>query len=112
MYEDSYLVPANAKRGTLIFNLFRKIDLIIFAIGVGLSLILLAFVQNDTTSFGLIILKLLPAGISTLLVLPIPNYHNTLCAIQSILAFYTERRRFVWKGWCFYEGFDNEKRKK
>jgi len=112
VYEDNFLVPANAKKGTLIFNMFRKIDLIIFACGVGISLFLLAFTNSTSDSIWILILKIIPAGISALLVLPIPNYHNTLCAIQSIIAFYTERRRFLWKGWCFYEKFsDNESKK-
>ena len=112
MYEDSYLVPANAKKGTLILNLFRPIDLIIFGFGVLITLILLAFINNTNDNIWILILKLIPAGISALLVLPIPNYHNTLCAIQSILAFYTERHRFLWKGWCYYEQFEEPKSKK
>ena len=38
----------------------------------------------------------------------VPNYHNVLCAIQSIFKFYTERRKYVWKGWCFYERFKDD----
>lgn len=112
MYEDSYLIPANAKKGTLILNIFRPIDLGIFASGVLVTLLLLAFTNNADSAIWILILKLIPAGISALLVLPIPNYHNTLCAIQSILSFYTERRRFLWKGWCFYEKFNDDKSKK
>lgn len=112
MYEDSYLVPANAKKGTLIFNLFRKVDLIIFASGVLFSLGLLAIGNSADSSIWILVLKLIPAGICSLLVLPIPNYHNTLCAIQSILSFYTERHRFLWKGWCLYEQFEEDKSKK
>lgn len=111
MYEDSYLVPANAKRGTLIFNIFRKVDLVIFVIGVLVTLGLLVFISDD--SMLSVIISILPAGIAVLLVLPIPNYHNVLCAIQSIIAFYTNPRAYEWKGWCFYEQFiNNEKSKK
>lgn len=110
MYEDSYLVPANAKKGTLLLNLFRPIDLFIFGGGVVVTLFLLAFVGGETLE--ILILKLIPAGICALLVVPIPNYHNTLCAIQSIISFYTERHRFLWKGWCLYEEFSDDKPKK
>lgn len=111
MYEDSYLVPANAKKGTLWFNIFRPIDAIIFAVGVSLTLgLLLAFADDNILT---LIICILPAGITGLLVLPIPNYHNVLCAIQSIIAFYTNPREYEWKGWCFYEQFiEYEKRKK
>ena len=98
---NGYLVPANAKRGTLIFNMFRLIDLIVFGTGAGLSLLLLVIVQSESTL--LILLSCLPVGITGLLVVPIPNYHNVLCAIQSVLRFYKERRNYIWKGWCFYE---------
>lgn len=110
MYDDSYLVPANAKRGTLIFNIFRPIDIIIFGIGVVVTFILLLMFSDS--GLGMVILSILPAGITGLLVVPIPNYHNVLCAIQSIIDFYTERRRYVWKGWCFYEWFNEPKPKK
>ena len=98
---NGYLVPANAKRGTLIFNMFRPIDLIMFGVGAGLSLLLLMIVQSDSTV--LVLLSCLPVGITGLLVVPIPNYHNVLCALQSVLRFYKERRNYIWKGWCFYE---------
>ena len=41
VYENGYLVPANAKKGTLIFNLFRPFDLILFGSGVGITLLML-----------------------------------------------------------------------
>lgn len=111
MYSDSYLVPANAKRGTLIFNIFRKIDLAIFVIGVGLTLGLLIFISGD--GMLSVFISVIPAGIAALLVTPIPNYHNVLCAIQSMIAFYTNPRTYKWKGWCFYEQLiNNEKSKK
>ena len=35
---NGYLVPSNAKRGTLIFNIFRPFDLILFSVGVVISI--------------------------------------------------------------------------
>jgi len=101
-----YLVPANAKKGTLIFNLFRPFDLILFGSGCFVTIVLLAFFQS--VGFVGVLLFCLPAAICGLLVLPIPNYHNVLCAIQSILNFYNNKRRFVWRGWCFNEYFKEE----
>mgnify|MGYP000022388457 FL=1 len=100
---NGYLVPANAKRGTLIFNIFRPFDLILFGTGVVISLLALAIVRSSNTIA--ILLACLPAGITGLLVVPIPNYHNVLCALQSIIRFFTERRNYIWRGWCFYEKF-------
>lgn len=100
---NGYLVPANAKRGTLILNIFRPFDLIMFGTGVIVSLLMLAIVHSDSTL--MILISCMPAGITGLLVVPIPNYHNVLCAIQSIIRFYSERRNYIWRGWCFYEKF-------
>ena len=107
---NGYLIPANSKRGTLIFNIFRPIDLGIFSSGVAASLILLAVVPS--TNLLLVTIALLPVCICGLLVIPVPNYHNVLCALGSIYKFYTERRRYVWKGWCFYEQYKDEGTKK
>ena len=100
---NGYLIPANAKKGTLIFNVFRPFDLILFCIGIGVSLLALTIVPSS--NMLAVTIALLPVGICGLLVLPIPNYHNVLCALGSIYRFYSERRRYVWKGWCFYEQF-------
>lgn len=110
MFDGGYLVPANAKRGTLILNLFRPIDLIIFGVGTFISLLLLMIIQSSST-LG-VILAILPVGITGLLVVPIPNYHNVLCVIESLIRFFTERRNYVWRGWCFYERFASDEKSK
>ena len=101
---NGYLIPANAKRGTLILNIFRPIDLFIFGLGVTASTLLLLFLP--TSKLIIAIIAVLPACITGLLVFPIPNYQNVLCVLLNIYNFYTERRRYVWKGWCFYEQFN------
>jgi len=101
-----YLVPANAKKGTLIFNMFRPFDLILFGSGCGISLLLLVIFPSS--ALWVVLCCCLPVAISGLLVIPIPNYHNTLCAICSIFNFYNNRRKFIWRGWCFYEYFKED----
>ena len=103
---NGYLVPANAKRGTLIFNIFRPFDLIMFGTGALVSLLLLVMVDSNDSI--LVLISCLPVAITGLLVVPIPNYHNVLCAIQSIYRFFIERRNYKWRGWCFYEKFGKE----
>ena len=107
---NSFLVPANAKKGTLIFNIFRPFDLILFGSGVGVSMVLLALFSTSKILITLVLC--LPAAICSFLVIPIPNYHNILCAIQSIFTFYNTRRKFVWRGWCFYEKFKDDGKSK
>ena len=106
---NGYLVPANSKKGTLILNMFRPLDLIMFCIGAGVSLFLIMIVPSDKTIA--ILISCLPVGITGLLVVPIPNYHNVLCAIQSIFRFFSEKIKgdYKWRGWCFYEKFGQEK---
>ena len=106
---NGYLIPANAKKGTLIFNLFRPFDLWLFGIGAVVTLLLLAVI--DTTNIILVLIALLPGCTCGLLVFPIPNYHNVLCALCSVYRFYTVRRNYVWKGWCFNERFSKENSK-
>lgn len=106
---NGYLVPANAKRGTLILNIFRPFDAIMFGTGMIVTLLLLILVDSNDTI--MILLSCLPVAITGLLVIPIPNYHNVLCALQSIFRFFMERRNYYWRGWCFYEKFGTDEKK-
>ena len=80
-----------------------------FCVGAGVSLLLLMIMPSDKT-IGILV-SCLPVGITGLLVVPIPNYHNVLCAIQSIIRFFGEKIKgnYKWRGWCFYEKFGSEK---
>ena len=104
---NGYLVPANSKKGTLILNMFRPFDLILFGIGAFITLLMFMIINTENTV--IVLLSCVPMGVTALLVVPIPNYHNVLCAIQSIFNFFFERRNYVWKGWCFYEKFGEKK---
>ena len=73
---NQYLIPANTKRGKLILGWFRPFDLALFGSGILVSLLLLAFLQFDSTIS--IIIGLAPALITGFLVMPVPNYHNML----------------------------------
>lgn len=108
--DGNYLIPANANRGRLILGYFRPIDLLIFAIGIGCTLALLFIFQNQMSNTLIAISTLIPAGICTLLVLPIPYQHNVLVLLQAIYNFYfVNRQTYVWKGWCGSYGENNKK---
>jgi len=102
----NYLIPANSKKGQLIFNFFRPIDLIIFGVGLFISFILI--VSIGVGELWQTIIVLLPAGISALLIAPIPNYHNVLVFLTSIYGYLTNRRFYIWKGWCASDGNDTK----
>ena len=101
MNDNGYLIPANAKRGNLIFSTFRPIDLIILLVGLVISIVSLIVV--DTGSIINVVIACIPLLIAVLLVIPIPNHHNVLVAIISVIEFYYYPRIYKWKGWCVYE---------
>ncbi|HHT38788.1 MAG TPA: hypothetical protein GXZ95_05230 [Mollicutes bacterium] len=107
MDKSSYLIPANTKSGALFLNMFTKFDVILLLSGIFTTLILLVVLPIETLPMTLIALA--PALICAFLVLPIPNYHNVLTVINSAIKFFTERRVFIWKGWCIYEKFQSKK---
>ena len=80
--KDAYLIPANSKRSMLIFGLFAPIDLIIFSVGAGLTIILMLTFQANTLRDVFMIL--LPLLISSTLVLPVPNHRNVWTLASNI----------------------------
>ncbi len=104
---NQFLIPANSKKSMLIFGLFRTFDLILFASGLVISIILLLALPIEQLPLAL--LAITPGLITGFLVLPVPNYHNVLCFIISAYNFFTNRQKFIWKGWCFLNEKDKEK---
>lgn len=103
---DNYLIPANTKKSMLIFGLFTKYDLILFLIGVGVTLILLALLPVEKLIFAVI--ALMPAVICAFLVLPVPNYYNMRTLLSCAIGFFMNQRKFKWKGWCYTDGEDKK----
>ncbi|MBQ8206093.1 MAG: hypothetical protein IJZ77_01360 [Bacilli bacterium] len=102
------LVPANTKKATLILGILRPMpDLAILIGGVLISVILLMTLGDAST--WLLIIACIPMLLGAFLIMPLPNYHNVLCCLQSIFRFYYERRKYVWKGWCIYNEFNDRK---
>ncbi len=52
----NYLIPANAKKGTLIFGMFTKFDLVLFGIGILVSVLLLISISPETLKAAIICL--------------------------------------------------------
>ena len=94
----NYLIPANTKSGKLILGYFKPFDLILLGTGVLISLVML--MTFPMSSNWQVVIVVLPGLISAFLVIPIPNYHNILTIIIECYTFFTNRRRFIWKGWC------------
>lgn len=108
---NNYLIPANANRGRLILGYFRPVDLVIFLVGLTMTLILLLIFQDYMDNTVVAIMLLLPVLIALFLVLPIPYQHNILVLLGAIYNFYcVNRQRYIWKGWCNKYGEDTIKK--
>jgi hypothetical protein len=101
MLDGGYLIPANTKKGELIFSIFTMPDLILFGIGIFISVILLLITGADGTLNTII--SLAPALVCSFLVLPLANYRNVRTFIASAFQFLMSQRIYRWKGWCLYE---------
>jgi hypothetical protein len=104
---NQYLIPANAKRGELIFGLFRPFDLILLGSGIGVSFILLMLVELSSAVVAAMVLA--PALICAFLVVPVPHYHNMLVVITEAFEFLTHRQKYIWKGWCAISDAEKDK---
>ena len=100
--DGEYLIPANTKRGRLIFGWFRPFDLALFGSGILVTFVLLGFVP--VSGAWSIILILAPAVITGFLVMPVPYYHNMLNIIVELYEYLTNRQTYRWKGWCWKDG--------
>ncbi len=96
---NEYLVPANTKKSILILGLFRVIDIIVVLIGIVIFIMMILIV--DMSTLGGVAISLIPLMITVTLVSPIPNYHNTLQFLINLYSYYTNRRRYLWKGWSY-----------
>ena len=108
----NYLIPANTKRGQLILGLFHPIDLIIVMVSIVITIVLIAILPMDKTLFA--VLAITPGLIGGFLVLPVAYYHNVRQLITELIMYFINRKRYIWKGWCFldesqYESKDKSK---
>lgn len=96
---NQYLIAANSKKGQLIFNVFRPIDLGIAITGAVVTFLMFLIIQPNSLLPGIIVLS--PVLVCAFLVMPVPNYHNILCVLQNIYNFYfVDKNELKWKGWC------------
>lgn len=102
-----FLIPANSKKSMLIFGVFDIFDLIMFASGLGISILLLLLISPNSL-WGAVI-DIAPAMVCGFLVMPIPNYHNMRTLIMEVYNFYTRREKFIWKGWCVNDEYGEAK---
>jgi hypothetical protein len=98
LVDGKYIIPANTKRSMLIFGLFTQSELILEAVGIGVTLLMMAFL--DLSSIAIALLAVTPGLVTTFLVFPVPNYHNIMTFLMEFYRFKTSRQKFIWEGWC------------
>ena len=103
---DRYLIPANSKRSMLILSLFTPVDLIIVGVGGFITTILLFLIHVETTTDILIVLT--PLLIASAMVVPVPNHRNVWQLTANILNYFTNQRKYRWRGWCMLHGEDEK----
>ena len=103
---DRYLIPANSKRSMLILSLFTPVDLIIVGVGGFITTILLFLIHVETTTDILIVLT--PLLIASAMVVPVPNHRNVWQLTANILNYFTNQRKYRWRGWCMLHGKEGE----
>ena len=103
---NNYLIPANSKRSMLILGMFKMIDVIIFLIGLGITVILMFLIEAEVMSDLIAIIT--PLLISVIMVMPIPNHRNVWQLTVNIYRYFTNQRKYRWRGWCFAHGEEGE----
>lgn len=99
MENNNYLIPANSKKSQFMFGLFTKFEFWgILVPGIAFSVLLFLTVKSQSLFVMLGLAS--PALIAIFLVLPIPNYHNIMTFVRNLWKFYSNRRKYYWKGWC------------
>lgn len=102
--------PKNFKRGRLVANKYRPVDLFLAVL---LTIISIASVLTYLLSYNgkralVITLLLFPAGIGLTLIIPFAVYHNFLELIHLALKHYLTRRKWKWEGVYYYDSRQTE----
>lgn len=110
-----FYTPKNFKNGKFIFNRFRKVDLLIFGIGLGMTFLLFYITIALLIVLHLSIIKailmllcsLLPLGIASLFVLiPTSVKHNFFEVIKILVFYQIRKKEILWGG---VQHFESEK---
>ena len=104
--ENNYLIPANSKKSQLILGFFNGFDLVVFIVGVSITVLMLLLIKTD--KLAVMIGLISPALIAAFLVAPVPNYHNVMTLIGNVNRFFTGRKKYYWRGWCISNGNDRK----
>ncbi len=92
--------PKNFKRGRLINNRYRPIDLIIAIVTSAISIVMmLAYLLGfQGRNIAIILILLIPAVVAITLIMPMAIYHNLLEFLKVISIFNNSKKKYIWEG--------------
>ena len=95
--------PKNFKRGRLIFNRYRPIDLVFAGGTITVTLVaeMIYLLFLNGSNLGILFLLTLPAIIGVCLLIPFEIYHNPIQMIQLYLLFQKRQRFYQWEGFYY-----------
>lgn len=115
-----FYTPKNFKNGKFLMNRFRKLDLLLLFIGLGMTVVLFyssiisLVIYKYSVFFGLLFLlfSLLPLGIVILLVfIPTQVKHNLLEVIKIHFLYKKRKKSYYWGGVQHFEQKENRREK-
>ena len=92
--------PKNFKRGRLISNRYRPIDLVIAAVLITITLMseMIYLLAMNGKSVVLLLLLCFPAMIGVCLLIPIEIYHNPIEMIKLYFIYRRTPKKWIWEG--------------
>lgn len=92
--------PKNFKKGRLIYNRYRPVDLLVGGIAIALTVIseMIYLLVLNGQSIGILALLCFPALIGVCLLIPFEIYHNPLEMIRLYLVYRKKTKRYIWAG--------------
>ena len=98
--------PKNFKRGMLIGNRYRFVDLLLAIISISVTMLGIIFyltINKENISYLIIVILSLPAFFAMCLLVKIEPYHNFLTLCQLLFINYKNKQKWTWEGICRYD---------
>ena len=92
--------PKNFKKGRLIANRYRPIDLLIAGIAIAMTLSseMIYLLLMNGKHIAVLATLCIPALIGVCLLIPFEIYHNPIEMIKLYMVYQTKQKKFIWEG--------------
>ena len=96
----NFYAPKDFKKGRLIVNRYRFIDIVIMIISFLLSFSMCIFYAglSKHVNIFVILIMIVPGVLGLFLVQPFGIYHNFFIYFQVITNYYLKERKYIWGG--------------